>query len=374
MYICFFNAGMMLYLAMAIWIFIGTRLLIAAGNILTRQWLPFGQAGNNPKVSILIPARNEAHNIGKLLESIQKQNHTNWEVLVYDDLSEDETAAVVDTFHKKDARIRLIEGQPLPSGWLGKNHACHRLSKHAHGEFFLFLDADVILSPQLMDNALAHMEEYRLDLLSIFPQQIMESWGERVSVPIMNWVLVSLLPLILTRRSRLPAFAAANGQHMLFRGDVYKHYAFHKRFKNKAVEDIVIARYMKKQKLRIHTVLSKGQIKCRMYGGLKDALQGFSKNVLAFFGNNNFLAIAIVLITSFGFIPVWMAMGPMATLGYLFATLLLRLLVAAASRQSIWENMLTAPLQQIIFAFMVAKAIYNRSKKRNSWKGRTLNI
>ena len=365
---------MMLYLAIAIWIFMGTRLLIAAGNILTRQWLPFGQTGNNPKVSILIPARNEAHNIGKLLDSIQKQNHTNWEVLVYDDLSEDETASIVYAFHKKDARIRLIEGQPLPSGWLGKNHACHRLSKNAHGEFFLFLDADVILNPQLINNALAHMEKHRLDLLSVFSQQIMESWGERVSVPIMNWVLVSLLPLILTRASRLPAFAAANGQHMLFKANVYKQYGFHERFKNEAVEDIVIARYMKEQKLRIHTVLSKGQIKCRMYGGLKDALQGFSKNILAFFGNNALLAVTIVLITGPGVIPVWLSMSNIAAIVYLLSALLLRILVSAASRQHIFWNMLTAPLQQIIFSVMVANAIYNRSKKRNLWKGRTLNI
>ncbi|TVR41075.1 MAG: glycosyltransferase family 2 protein [Bacteroidia bacterium] len=365
---------MMLYLAISLWIFMVVRLLIATTNIITRQWLQSGKPGNHPKVSILIPARNEAKNIGTLLESIRKQHDQNFEVIVYDDLSEDETANIVDDFRAIDPRIRLIKGMPLPSGWLGKNHACHQLSKNAENEIFLFLDADVTLSPSLIGDALAHMDKYRLDLLSIFPQQIMKTWGEKVSVPIMNWVLVSLLPLILTRKSGLPAFAAANGQHMLFRSDVYKQYAFHKRFKNKAVEDIVIARYMKEQKLRIHTVLSKGQIKCRMYGGLKDALQGFSKNVLAFFGNNTLLAVTVVLITTFGFIPVWMAMGPIAALIYLLAALLLRLVVAVASRQNILENILTAPLQQIVFAVMVAKAIYNRSKKRNSWKGRTLNI
>ncbi len=365
---------MMLYVAMAVWIFMGTRLLIAASNILTRQWLRTGKIRSGPKVSVLIPARNEAHNIGKLLESIIKQHYTNWEVLVYDDLSEDETAAIADAFHKKDSRIRLIGGQSLPVGWLGKNHACHQLSKHARGVFFLFLDADVTLSPQLIHDALTHMEQHRLDLLSIFPQQIMKTRGEKISVPIMNWVLLSLLPLILTRKSRLPAFAAANGQHMLFRSDVYKQYAFHQRFKDIAVEDIAIARFMKKQKLRIHTLLSKGQIKCRMYGGLKEALQGFSKNVLAFFGNNAVLAVAVVLITGLGVIPVWLSMGVSAALLYLLAALLLRLLVAAVSRQSIPENLLTAPLQQIVFTVMVAKAIYYRYKKKNLWKGRTLNV
>ena len=273
-----------------------------------------------------------------------------------------------------DDRIRLISGTDLPFGWLGKNHACHQLSKRASGDLFLFLDADVMLGPTLIGDAVAHVERHRLDLLSIFPQQVVKTWGEKISVPIMNWVLVSLLPLILTRSSRLPAFAAANGQHMLFKGVVYKQYFYHERFKNKAVEDIAIARYMKEQNLRIHTLLGNKQIKCRMYGGLQEALQGFSKNVLAFFGNNTLLALAIVVITGLGFIPVWVAMGPMAVLGYLLAALLLRLLVSIASKQPVIENLLTAPFQQIIFTFMVAKAIYNRSKKRNSWKGRTINI
>ena len=365
---------MMLYLAMVVWIFLGVRLLIAATNIITRQWLSSGKPGNNPKVSILIPARNEAKNIGVLLASILNQQYQNLEVIVYDDLSEDTTAMVVNDFHKMDDRIRLISGTDLPSGWLGKNHACHQLSKSASVDYFLFLDADVTLGPTLIGDAVAHMERHQLHLLSIFPQQVMKTWGEKISVPIMNWILVSLLPLVLTRKSRLPAFSAANGQHMLFRGDIYKQYAFHERFKNKAVEDILIARFMKEQRLRIHTLLSKGQIKCRMYGGLPDALQGFSKNVLAFFGNNTLLAVAIVLITSFGFIPVWMSMGTTAAVVYLLAALLLRFLVSIASRQSIFENLLTAPVQQIVFSFMVAKAIYNRSKKRNSWKGRTINI
>lgn len=365
---------MMLNLAMAVWVFLGVRLLIAAANIITRQWLPKGKPEQIPKVSIMIPARNEAKNIGTLLESIRKQHHQNLEVIVYDDLSEDETAVIVNGFSKMDARIRLINGQDLPPGWLGKNHACHRLSKSATGDLFLFLDADVTLGPTLIGDAVTHLENQRLDLLSVFPQQVMKTWGEKISVPIMNWVLVSLLPLILTRKSGMPAFAAANGQLMLFRGHVYKQFEFHKRFKNIAVEDIAIARYMKEQKLRIHTLLSKGQIKCRMYGGLPDALQGFSKNVLAFFGNNTLLAVAVVLITSFGFIPVWVSMGATAAIIYLLAALLLRFLVSIASRQSIFENLLTAPIQQIVFSFMVAKAIYNRSKKRNSWKGRIINI
>ncbi len=363
----------MLFLAMAIWVFLIVRLLIAAVNLLSRQWLRKTMAYGTSKISILIPARNEASNITQLLNSIICQDYPHWEALVYDDMSEDDTAKVVRSFQKHDSRIRLIKGKELPKGWLGKNHACHQLALQATGKYLLFLDADVALEQSLLNNSLAHLQKHRLDLLSIFPQQIMNSWGERFSVPAMNWVLVSLLPLVLTRKSRLPALAAANGQHMLFKGNVYRKYSFHKHFRDKAVEDIAIAKYMKQKALKIQTLLSGGQIKCRMYTSLKEALQGFSKNVLAFFGNNTAIAIIIMLVTTLGVFPVYLAMGLNITLLYLFCIILIRIIVAFASRQNVLFTIITAPVQQIVFCMMVIGAIHKRLKRKNVWKGRIIN-
>lgn len=362
------------FLAAVIWIFLLVRLLIALANLLTRQWLSNGRSNPHALVSILIPARNEARNIGNLLQNIIDQDFPFLEVLVYDDLSTDDTASIVWSFHKKDERIRLIQGPDLPAGWLGKNHACHQLAQKAKGHYLLFLDADVRIEKNLLNNSLAHMQKHKLDLLSIFPQQLMKSLGEKISVPVMNWVLLSLLPLVLTRKSRMPAFAAANGQHMLFRGSVYRKYMFHKQCKNKAVEDIAIARLMKQKKLRTHTILSNGQIKCRMYSSLNEALQGFSKNVLAFFGNNIAVAIIIMLITTLGAIPVYLALGRWVLLAYFAVALLLRLLTAFLSKQNIWQSAMAAPLQQLIFCVMVVLAIIKRIKRKNTWKGRIINV
>ncbi|MDR4988014.1 MAG: glycosyltransferase family 2 protein [Bacteroidales bacterium] len=362
----------MLYLAIAVWTFLLVRIIIASINLFTRQWLRPGDFPDEEMVSVLIPARNEQHTIGRLLDSIIGQEYTHWEVIVYDDLSTDDTSAVVLEYAEQDSRIRLISGRELPEGWLGKNHACHRLAEAARGRFFLFVDADVVLGSTLIRDALAHMERHRLDLLSIFPQQIMKSWGERISVPVMNWVLVSLLPLILTRVSSNPAFAAANGQHMLFRAARYKEHQFHRQVKQKAVEDIAIARYLKRHGMRLQTLLSGGQVTCRMYASLKEALHGFSKNVLAFFGNNPLVAILIVLITTVGVVPLYLSMGVKAVFLYFLFTLVLRMIVSAASKQNILHNVVTAPLQQLVFCTMVATAIYKRTKRRNTWKGRTI--
>ncbi len=344
--------------------------MVAAANLLTRQWLQTGDPGSKQTISILIPARDEEQNIGALLESIIVQEYTQWECLVYDDLSVDRTSEIVLACARKDSRIRLIKGRELPKGWLGKNHACHQLAQQATGHYFLFADADVRMGKSLLNDSLAHLQKHCLAMFSIFPQQIMYSPGEKLSVPLMNWILVSLLPLILTRTSRHPSLAAANGQFILFDAEIYRQNHFHQLFRNKAVEDIAIARYMKKQGLRIHTILSKGQVQCRMYRSLHEAMRGFSKNVVAFFGSSTLPGLFYALITTFGVIPVWLAMGTPWAVAYLAATLMIRMLVAFVSKQSIMHNTLTAPLQQLVFVVVMIMALYNKSQKKNIWKGR----
>lgn len=335
-----------------------------------------GAKGEGPMVSVLIPARNEAGNIGALLSNLIQacpvRDPLTIEILIYDDLSEDDTAAIVDDLACMDGRIRLIRGKELPKGWLGKNHACHQLAKEASGRYFLFLDADVSIEEGLISATLGHLKKHRLALLSIFPQQIMHSIGERVTVPLMNWILVSLLPLVLTRMSAWSSFSAANGQFMLFDADIYRRHAFHQQVKGHKVEDIVIFRMMKQQGLPVQTLLSNGMIKCRMYAGFGEAVRGFSKNVFAFFGGSMFAGLMFALVTSLGFVPVWVAWGFMAAVVYLLLALLLRAVVSMASRQPVWQNMLLAPWQQMAFLVVMAVASYHTVFGKTSWKGRQI--
>ncbi len=361
-------------LVVFIWCFLLLRLLVAAVNLITKQWLRFGYPSQNALVSVLIPARNEAHNIKRLLEKLKVQEYPHVEILVYDDLSTDNTAQIVKKCMEEHPRLRLLEGKPLPNGWLGKNHACHRLAGEARGDLLLFLDADVQPEKTLIRDALGHMEKYKLDLLSIFPRQRTVGFGEKVSVPLMNWILVSLLPLICTKICKNPALSAANGQFMLFKSNTYHKHGFHEMFKTHAVEDIAIFKKMKTLGLNTHTILSNGQIQCRMYASLKESVTGFSKNMLAFFGHNALLAFGFALITTFGLIPVWLTMGTHGLAVYLFMVSLLRILTSWASKQSVWMNVFLAPLQQVILNYMVFKSIYNKINKKNTWKGRNIDF
>ena len=362
----------MIWLAYFILGFLGLRLLVVLTNLFTRQWLHPGQPKDSVLVSVLIPARNEERNIGTLLESLGRQDYPNLEILVYDDLSTDQTASQVEDRALKDPRIRLLPGKDLPKGWLGKNHACHQLAREAKGDYLLFMDADVTAGPKLISQALAHLQKHKLSLLSIFPQQVMHTLGERLTVPLMNWILVTLLPLLFTRISSWTSFSAANGQFMLFNGRSYRRHHFHQMVRNQKVEDIIIFRKLKKLGLRGHTILSNGQVKCRMYNGFGEAVQGFSKNVFEFFGDSILLTVFMALLTTFGFLPVYLALGPDFALAWLAGVILLRALAASVSRQNVLLTILLFPFQQLAFFWVIVQAIRNRIRGKGSWKGRAV--
>mgnify|MGYP001584351259 CR=1 FL=1 len=225
----------MLYIAWCVILFTLLQLLIAFVNLVFCSKLPKGSPGERPLVSILIPARDEEKNIGKILNDILHQDYQEIEVIVFNDQSSNLTAEIVKEYAFHDSRISLINSDLLPEGWLGKNWACHSLSEAAKGEYLLFLDADVRVGNGLIVNVISYVKHFKLALVSIFPKQIIKTFGEKITVPNMNYILLSLLPLILVRKSGFSSLAAANGQFMLFDSKIYKTYKLQEKMKRKSV-------------------------------------------------------------------------------------------------------------------------------------------
>jgi glycosyltransferase involved in cell wall biosynthesis len=364
----------MIALGIIILAFTALRLLVVLVNLFTRQWLIRGNTKDQLKVSVLIPARNEEKNIPALLDALLEHDYSNMEVIVYDDLSTDGTLGILEKYALKDHRVKVMHGKPLPNGWLGKNHACHNLASVASGEYLLFLDADVMIRKGLILSAMVHVQKHGLALFSIFPVQRMVTAAEKLTVPLMNWILVSLLPLILTRISKRPSLSAANGQFMLFQAETYRKESFHQKLKNQKVEDIAIFRYMKKSGYKVHTMLGNQMIRCRMYDSWESAVQGFSKNVFEFFGGNRWVALLFGIITTFGFILVALSMPLVYLAIYFGMVILLRTIVSAISKQNVFFNVVTAPVQQVVFLYVVIKAIILQKKKATWWKGRNIDL
>jgi len=352
--------------------FLILRILIAALNIISRQWLIPKNITEEPFISILIPARNEEKNIGNLINNILNQDYQNYEVIIYDDMSDDATPVIINKYVEKSDKIRFVAGKELPGGWLGKNYACHQLSLKAQGSYFLFLDADVIIENGLIGNSLWYLLNKDIALLSIFPQQEMITTGEKLTVPLMNWILVSLLPLVLVEYTSDTSLSAANGQFMLFKADIYRKNQWHEKAKGHKVEDIEIVKLIKRKGYKAKTLISNGQIKCRMYNNYKESIEGFSKNVIAFFGNSIILTSLFTLITTFGIFIIIIASNYRLALIYVILSILLRMLVSILSRQSVFYNVLLIIPQQITFIFVVLKAFYNKSVKYGNWKNRAI--
>jgi len=356
------------YIALTLIIF---RFLVAVINLISRLHLSEDQKSPDASlVSLLIPARNEGENIIRLLNDIEEQPFKNIEVIIYDDDSEDQTAALVQEFIADKNKYRLISGTQLPEDWLGKNYACHELAKAAQGDYLLFLDADVRIRGNLISSAIEHLKKYGLQLVSIFPKQIMESLGEKLTVPLMNLILLSLLPMTFIRRMRNPAFAAANGQFMLFTAKNYNMNKWHEKFRKEKVEDIAIQRAIKKQNGKVDTLLGDQHIECRMYHGFFEGVKGFAKNLPSFYGNSFLMSGLYMCITYIGFLLVVLKLSWFHGMAYCMAGLLIHGMIACKSRQSVAESILYLLPRTLVIPLVYFSSLYLHATKKMIWKGR----
>ncbi len=204
--------------------------------------LPESFKKSPPLVSILVPARNEAANIRRCVRSLLKLDYPNTEIIVLDDNSDDDTSLIVKELAEKNSNLKLISGKPLKQGWLGKCYACYQLAKHAKGEYLVFTDADTLHFKNSVSSAIGCLVSNKLDALSAIPRQIMVGLHERMVVSWTHFGILSLLPLIMVKKSKNPLFATANGQFLLFKRKVYEKIGGHESIKAKVLEDIHMAK------------------------------------------------------------------------------------------------------------------------------------
>ena len=266
-----------------------------------------GPGAPAPFVSVLVPARNEAHRIPPCLESLLAQDYPNYEVIVLDDHSQDDTAAVVlgqGLSREKRSARRLVEGLPLPAGWTGKAWACHQLAAAARGEYLLFTDADTVHAPGALGAFTQHALTTDAALLSAWPRQVTETWSERAVIPLVYVLLLGALPHYLLYRLQLrpehargvsgktlETLGAANGQFLLFRRDAYEEIGGHAAVRDHLVEDVALGRLVAARTaagLRLINCDGSRLVSCRMYTSFPEVWEGFTKNLRAAFAESSF--------------------------------------------------------------------------------------
>jgi len=355
-----------------IFFFLILRFTVTLFNFISNPKLTKSAKKYNDLVSILIPARNEERNILDLLESIRNQDYTNYEVIILDDHSSDQTYHICSDYADQHKQFKVIRGEVLPVDWLGKNFACWQLAAVSKGRYLIFLDADEIIAEGLINSSIHRMKSNRLSLLSIFTDQLMYTWGERVVVPLMHFLLLNLLPLRLVRLSANPSFSAASGQFMMFDAENYKLNQWHEQVQLKVVEDIEIMRLMKIKGNKAEALLANGYIHCRMYRSLNEAIDGFSKNVFAGFNYNVLGLFFYLLLVVLGPMAIAYFLGIELVLFALSLIILSRIMISLLSGQSVWRNIVLHPLQLLFLVFISVQSVKKYFTKTILWKGRTI--
>jgi cellulose synthase/poly-beta-1,6-N-acetylglucosamine synthase-like glycosyltransferase len=323
-------------------------------------------------VSILIPARNEAENIGPALDAALKSMGVPIEVLVMDDGSTDDTADIVRAFADHDRRVCLLAAPPLQDGWTGKVHACHHLSQNARGTHFLFVDADVRLEPHAAALLAGHVQASDAGLVSAVPRQIMISPGELLTVPTINLLLLGYLPMGFMRLSRDPGLGAACGQLMLVEREAYRLSGGHAAIRSRIHDGIQLARLFRRKGLMTDLVAGERLASCRMYTRLADAWTGFAKNAHEGMATPVALPVWTVLLLGGHVLPFGLL--PFAPTWPIALAALLSLATRAVVTVAVHENPWSIPLHPVtvLFSLAIQWSVLLRigGARRAGWKGR----
>ncbi|MDR0451655.1 MAG: glycosyltransferase family 2 protein [Treponema sp.] len=254
---------------------------------------------DGPLVSVRIPARTEEKNIDRCLDSLRNQLYKNYEILVINDNSTDDTLNILNRIAAADSRVRVFNGEPLPGDWFGKPFALHQLSRHAKGEILLFTDADTLHNPTSISWAVTNITGLKADMVSGYVGQIFLSFGEAATVPLMFFLTGFVIPLFVNRFTKLSFFSSAVGQYIAIRHSVFKDIGGCESFKKKTSEDIYMARCVKRHGYQTRFLNVSEYVKCRMYKGYHAAVEGIGKNIFDFFGKSSILLLFVALAVFF---------------------------------------------------------------------------
>lgn len=324
---------------------------------------PDASAGDRT-VSLLVPMRNEADRLGAHLPDLLAQGAD--EVIVLDDRSEDDTRLRVERLVAGRADARLVDGVPAPPGWVGKTWACHQLAAQATGSVLVFCDADVRLAPRALGSIVAELRAQRADVLSVFPRQVTRTLGEHLIAPLVDDAVLCLLPFALLSIDE-PRAATANGSVLAFRRNAYDRLGGFETVRDQLVEDVALARHVRRSGLRLGLVLGGDQVSTRMYDGYGATVRGFSRGLVSVVGGSRTLLVAGLGWHLVCYTLPWV-LAPRGRGWLLLAALGVAeraLVEAKTGRGQLWQALLV-PLSPVAAAPVVAWSL----RGRPTWKDR----
>lgn len=337
-------------------------------------------------ISVIIPARNEGRNIRRCLQALFAQTYSNYELIVVDDRSSDETPMILAELGKAAARLNIVHGSQLPPGWAGKPHALIQGVAVAQGEWLCFMDADTFAQPNLLWSAYRMALEQGADMFSILTDQELGSFWEKTILPLVFLGLSFGFPAQRVNDPTKPD-AISNGQFILIKRSVYDRVGGHVAVKDRVDEDKAIAILVKRAGYRL--LLADGRkVACtRMYTSLPEMWEGWTKNIYLGLLDRLWLLLfgaLLGLLVSF-LLPFWLLGGLLwltsgggvvaaivtGEASLLWVYLLWKRLQACRAFGIPGGYALTFPLGALIFTAMMFASAFNVISGRGVlWKGR----
>jgi chlorobactene glucosyltransferase len=374
-----------LWLALVIWLIgraVRQRAVLAGVPERARQ----AQRGL-PKVAIIVPARDEAANIGPCIESVCAQHYPadRLALIVVDDDSSDDTAGIVAAIAERDRRITLLRTPPLPHGWKGKVHACctGAAAVPTDAEWLCFLDADMRALPHAIASAVEAAAARNLDLLTLAPRHELKSFAERLMLPC-GLYLLGFYQNLEKIQSPGSDQVVATGQFMLLRRVAYEAVGGHAPVHDAICEDVELALLMKRRGFRVLLMDGSAVLSTRMYTGWSTLWPGFAKNLIQLLGGPVRTLLAAPVVVAAAWVAVWLPLFDLTAMAHGVSGAPLALALAALGSASMfglhvggavhfripWWYGLLFPLGYTAGAAMALDSVRWRMTRRVQWKGR----
>ncbi|MET8307645.1 glycosyltransferase family 2 protein [Micromonospora sp. NPDC005173] len=366
-------------------------LLLAVAALTGHTWLNAARWLRRPTdrpdevgelVAVLLPLRDEAARVIPCLRALLAQRGVpGLRVVVLDDGSTDGTAEVVRAVAGDDPRVTLLTGVAPPPGWLGKPHACWQLATRADpaATALVFVDADVVLAPHAVAAAVTELRTARATLLSPYPRIVVTTAADRLVQPLLQWLWLTFLPLRAMERSPRPSLAAAGGQFLVVDRAGYTAAGGHAAVADKILEDIELARAVKRAGGRIALADGSRLATCRMYDDWPQLRDGYSKSLWASFGHPGAAAAVVALLLLLYTAPPLVALAGVAAgapvvaavglAGYLLGAAG-RVLTARATGGRWWPDALAHPVSVVVLGWLTLRSYHLRKRRRLTWRGR----
>ena len=329
---------------------------------------------SGPRVSVIIPARNEAANIEKTVRAFVAQTYESLEIIVVDDRSTDDTGAILGRIATSEPRLRVLHGTDTPAGWLGKPWALEQGSRAATGEILFFVDADIVYEPPAVAAAVDELKRSGASMLAILPDVVMKTPAERIAMPYLAMGVFSFLPTWLSNRTKIAVLGVGGGTgNMVWRTD-YDAAGGHDALRAAVVDDVGLARLIRKSGRRTIAVRAEHLVSVHIYSGLREIINGFTKNMFAVFSRSYFaISLFFVLSIVFHVMPYGFAIaGDALAIAAVGLIALTRLILFAALRYPLHYAIWAHPLMVLLWMWIGMRSMWITGvRKRLAWRGRS---